>query len=86
MSSKYEREILRRLPKGYKIGHLEFPADDSNNQRRRKAGHHGVLIDPSGEVVRLPSGIPVQISGTPGSDRTIKNDLAGIRRAGVKVS
>ena len=83
---KYRREILRRLPKGYRIDYLTHDAVDDNNQRRRVTGSHRVLFDPDGEIVRGSDGRPVRVCSTPGSDRALTADLATIRRAGVKIT
>jgi hypothetical protein len=74
--SKYERELLKRLPPGYRI---------APRTTREGAGDskHNAVYDPDGNVLRLPDGMPILVAGSTRSGRTFLNDLARIRRAGV---
>ncbi len=76
---KYVRELLRHLPKGFQIGHIEEASDGSRRTRRITGKHPGVLT-PDGEILRH-HGCPVTVCGTPGGRRSLQNDLAAIRRA-----
>lgn len=61
---KYKREMLRELPRGYTIG---WPRVEGR-PRGSQTGHPYVL-DPDGEIARMPDGSPVRIcsSGNGGS-------------------
>lgn len=56
------------LPEGYTVRH-------------RGKTQHLEIVKPDGEVLRMPSGIPVILSLTPGISRTRKIELARVRRA-----
>ena len=82
-NKKYQREIERRLPPGYRIAYGLDPADGA--RANRVIGKHPFLFDPQGEVVRRPNGMPVRVSSTPGSPYSIVRDIREIKKAGVSV-
>ena len=75
----YVRELLRQLPDGYQIGFI-YEHRPGGPKRKVNRNHPGVLT-PSGEILRDHRGVPVQVSGTPGDVRAMRNDLAQVRRA-----
>ena len=82
---KFARDIVRRLPKGYRIAWARRDANDERRVRARPVGKHPYLFGPDGEVVRGEGGQPVQIPTTPGSVFTVKATLARIRACGIDV-
>jgi len=70
-------------------------SDDATTLRRqlekvgysysRKPNGHYALLDPSGEKVRNENGVPLELSGTPSDPRWLDNQIAELRRAGIKV-
>lgn len=81
---KFAREILRRLPSGYRISYGVVDDPDPRTGPRA-VGKHPYVFDPDGNVLRGPEGSPVVVAGTPGSQRSIQRALSLIRRAGVPV-
>ena len=76
-------ELLRHLPAGYTIG---FPIVGGNgpNERGRKlggSGGHPCVLRPDGTPLREASGVPIKVSNSPGSQRTLRIELVRIRRA-----
>jgi hypothetical protein len=67
---KHAREILALLPRGYSISRLGGKG-------------HPRVIDENGEPVRGPDGMPVHICSSPSDYRSMRNDIARLRRAGV---
>jgi hypothetical protein len=80
---KYARELLRRLPAGYRIAFGCERRDDS--PRRARLWRCPFLFDPQGQVVRAQDGRPLTVHMTPGDRRASANQLASFRRAGVPV-
>lgn len=70
---KLAREILGRLPDGFKIAYSD-----------RSKSSHPCVFDETGEVVRS-NGIPIQIAASSRNRRTIANVLTRLRRAGVPI-
>lgn len=77
---KYTRELLRHLPKGTKVGYVQVETG-GERQPSRAVGHHPLIVMPDGELLRLDSGVPVIVCATPGDRRSLRNDVARIRRA-----
>jgi hypothetical protein len=67
-NKKYAKELLAHLPAGYSL-----------EPRGRK--NHPHVIKPDGEVLRTIDGRPIQVSGTPGDWRSLKNDVRLAMRA-----
>lgn len=84
-NSKYAREVLRRLPKGYSIA-FAVQSDDGGLNTERAVGKHPCVFCPDGSILRSTEGIPVRICGTPGSRHSFVKDLTDIKRAGVQVT
>lgn len=77
---KYVRELLRQLPKGFKIGMIEV-ASDGTRPNRLVNSNHPCVLRPDGQLLLSDNGHPVHVSNTPGTKRSMKNDLAEIKRA-----
>lgn len=67
---QHVRELKRLLPAGYKL------------QQAGGAGKISIL-NPQGEMVRLPNGVPLRIHSSPTDNRAHKNMVALLRQAGV---
>lgn len=77
---KYVRELLARLPKGYRIGMVEEASDGSRPGRLVNRTHPCVLA-PDGSLLRDAAGRPVAVCNTPGSQGSLARDLRRIDAA-----
>ncbi len=72
---RYVREILSRLPKGYRIGHV-FEPGPGNAPARKVNGSHPVVVCPDGTLLRSRDGRVVTVAGTPGTQGSLRADIA----------
>lgn len=77
---KYIRDLIKRLPKGYRIGMVEEASDGTAPSRPINRTHPNV-VTPEGELLKTPGGKPVTVAGTNGDRRGLLNDLKAIERA-----
>jgi hypothetical protein len=77
---KYVRDLLKRLPKGYRIGMVEEASDGTRPARPINKTHPNVLT-PNGELLTMPNGRYVTVANTSGDSRGLLNDLKMIERA-----
>lgn len=83
MARENHREILRELPDGFTIGYPSVEGTGPNERARVLGGGsgHPYVLKPDGTPLRGRSGVPIKVSSSAGSKKTIRYELARIRRA-----
>jgi hypothetical protein len=78
---KYVRELLKQLPKGFKIGMIS-EAGSHTKPARPISSTHPCVLTPEGELLRATDGRPVHVANTPGNPKhSLTTDLRSIRHA-----
>lgn len=85
---KHHRELLRILPSGYTIGYPSIAGNPDQREGRRLRGVHAghpFVLDPAGNPVVLPGGLPFRVCSSP-SKASLRDDMRRCRQLAKEIA